>query len=176
MFRRAGAKLIDADVIARQVVEPGSPALKEIVDLVGEQVLQGDGRLDRAALAERIFADEPLRRRVNAIIHPRVREVERQLLAQWRNEPLVVLCVPLLLENRMEDLVDCVVVVAADDPSRIQRLKQRDGLTEEQIAARLKTQMPQDEKIARADFVIHNSGSLEETQQQVNELLRRLAS
>lgn len=175
MFRRAGAKIVDADVIARQVVEPGSPSLQEIVDLFGQQILKPDGRLDRAALAERIFHDAALRQQVNAILHPRVREIELQQLAQWRNEPLVVLCVPLLLENHMENLVDYVVVVAVDERRRSERLKQRDGLTDEQIAIRLNAQMPQDEKVARADFVIQNSGSIEETRRQVHDLLRRLA-
>lgn len=176
MFRRAGAKVIDADAIARQVVECGSPALKEIIALVGEQILKPDGQLDRAALGERIFSDEAIRQRVNTIIHPRVREIELQQLEQWRDEPLVVLSVPLLLENRMEHLVDYVVVVTADEHTRSQRLKLRDALRDEQIAARLRAQMPQHEKVARADFVINNSGSLEETERQVRDLLRKLTA
>lgn len=176
MFRRAGARLIDADAIARQVVEPGSPALKELVDLLGQQILKPDGQLDRAALARQIFADAALREQVNAIIHPRVREIELQQLAQWRHEPLVVLCVPLLLENHMERLVDRVVVVAADERRRAERLGQRDGLTDEQIAARLRAQMPQEDKIARADFVINNSGSIEETKRQVEGIVKEVLS
>ena len=175
MFRRAGAKIIDADAIARKVVEPGSPALKEIVQLVGDEILRPDGSLDRAALAEKIFRDETLRRKVNAIVHPRVREIELELLERWRDEPLVVLCVPLLLENRMENLVDHVVVVTVDEPRRFERLRRRDRLTDEQIAARLAAQMPEEEKVARADFVIDNSGSLEATERQVREILHRLA-
>jgi len=175
MFRRAGAKIIEADLIARHVVEPGSPALKEISDLLGQGILKPDGRLDRVALAERIFHNPAVRRQVNAIIHPRVREIELQQLEQWRNEPLVVLSVPLLLENCMEHLVDCVVVVTVDERNRSERLKQRDGLTDEQIAARLSAQLPQEEKVARADFVINNSGSLEETERQVHDLLQKLA-
>jgi len=132
--------------------------------------------LDRAALAERIFHDATLRGQVNAIIHPRVREIEQQQLEQWRNKPLVVLCVPLLLENHMEHLVDYVVVVTVDEGTRSERLKRRDGLTDEQIAARLSAQMRQDEKVARADFVINNSGSIAETERQVTDLLRKLAS
>lgn len=176
MFRRAGGRIIDADAIARQAVEPGSPTLKELVDLLGQQILKPDGRLDRAALAERIFHDATLRGQVNAIIHPRVREIEQQQLEQWRNKPLVVLCVPLLLENHMEHLVDYVVVVTVDEGTRSERLKRRDGLTDEQIAARLSAQMRQDEKVARADFVINNSGSIAETERQVTDLLRKLAS
>ncbi|MCX8036096.1 MAG: dephospho-CoA kinase [Candidatus Sumerlaeia bacterium] len=176
MFRRRGARIIDADAIARQLVEPGSPALQEIVDLLGQPILQPDGRLNRAAVAERVFADESLRQRLNAILHPRIRAIEEEQLAQWRNEPLVVLSVPLLLENRMEHLVDCVVVVAVDEAVRAERLRRRDGLTDAQIAARLKAQMPQEEKIARADYVIYNSGSLEETERQVEELVRRIGS
>ncbi|MBM3333887.1 dephospho-CoA kinase [Candidatus Sumerlaeota bacterium] len=173
MFQRAGARVADADVLARHAVEPGSPALKEIVDLIGQEILQPDGQLNRAALAERIFGDESLRQQVNAIIHPRVRALEIQQLEQWRNEPLVVLCVPLLLENQMEKLVDHVVVVTVDEATRTQRLG-RLGLGEEQIAARLKAQMPQGEKIARADFVIDNSGSLEQTERQALDLVRTL--
>lgn len=175
MFRRAGAKIIDADAIAREVVAPGSPALKEIVQLVGPQVIGPDGRLDRSALADGIFSDERLRRQVNAIIHPRVREIELRQLEKWRDEPLVVLCVPLLLENRMEHLVDYIVVVTVDETTRFERLKRRDGLSDQQIRARLAAQMPQQEKVARADFVIDNSGSLEQTERQVHELVKKLA-
>ncbi len=174
MFRQRGARIIDADTIARQLVEPGSPALQEIVNLLGQQILQPDGRLNRAAVAERVFADESLRQRLNAILHPRIRAVEEEQLALWRDEPLVILSVPLLLENRMEHLVDCVVVVAVDEAVRMERLRRRDGLTDSQIAARLDAQMPQEEKIARADYVINNSGPLEETERQVEDLLKKV--
>lgn len=175
IFQRAGARVIDADAIARQIVEPGSPVLDEIVDLVGQQILTPDGRLDRKGLAERIFGDARLRENVNAIVHPRVREIELQRLEQWRDEPWVVLCVPLLLENHMEGLVDAVIVVTVDERTRSERLKRRDpSLTDERIAARLAAQMPQAEKVAHADFVIDNSGSLNETERQVYELLSQL--
>jgi dephospho-CoA kinase len=175
LFERAGARIIDADRIARQVVEPGAPALKQIAELVGPDVLTAEGRLDRVALAERVFRDEALRRRVNAIVHPRVREEEERLLEHWRAEPLVVLNVPLLLENRMESLVDYVVVVVVDEAARFERVRARGGLTDEQIRARLAAQMPQEEKIARADFVIDNSGTREETQRLVYHLIKQLA-
>lgn len=175
MLRRAGARVIDADVIARQVVAPGSPALKEIVDLMGREVLRADGHLDRAAVAERVFGDEALRKRLNEIIHPRVREVELRQLEEWRDEPLVVLSVPLLLENGMERLVDAVVVVTVDEESREKRIGRRNGLTKRQIQARLAAQMSQEEKVARADHVIDNSGSLVSLAGQVRELLGRLA-
>jgi len=175
MFRRAGAKIIDADAIAREVVKPGSPALKELVDLAGQEILTPEGQLDRAALAERVFQDAALRQQVQAIVHPRVREIELQQLAQWRREPLVVLNVPLLLENQMEHLVDSVVVVTVDEPTRKERLRRRDGLTDEQIEARLAAQMPQEQKIARADHIIDNSGPREQTARLVYQLIKTLA-
>jgi dephospho-CoA kinase len=175
LFERAGAKVIDADQLARQVVEPGSPALRQIAELAGHDILTPDGQLDRAALAERIFGDEALRRQINAIIHPRVRELELRLLAEWRDEPLVVLTVPLLFENRMESLVDCVAVVTVDEATRLERVRRRDHLTDEQIQARLAAQMPQAEKVARADFVIDNAGRIEETERCVRRLITQLA-
>ena len=176
MFEQAGAKVIDADAIARRVVAPGSPALREIADLVGHEILTSDGQLDRPALAERIFRDETLRRKVNAIVHPRVREIELEQLGRLSDEPLVVLSVPLLLENEMEDLVDYVVVVAVDESVRRERLRRAGRWTDKQIAARLAAQMPQEEKVARADFVIDNSGSLAQTRQQVEAVLQALKS
>jgi dephospho-CoA kinase len=175
MFRQAGARVIDADAIARDVVEPGSPALQEIVDQVGPDVLQSDGRLDRKALAKKMFANSDVRRQINQIIHPRVREIELRQLEQWRDEPLVVLCVPLLLENRMEHLVDWVVVVTVDLQTRYRRLWQRDRLTRDQVDARLAAQMPQEEKVERADYVIDNAGTHKETKQQVRELIQKLS-
>ena len=175
MFRHAGARVIDADSIARDVVEPGSPALQEIVDQVGPDILRSDGSLDRKALAEKVFGNSDLRRQINRIIHPRVREIELRQLEQWRDAPLVVLCVPLLLENRMEHLVDSVVVVTVDPQSRYQRLWKRGRLGRDQVDARLAVQMAQEEKIERADYVIDNSGTRKETEQQVRELIQKLS-
>jgi dephospho-CoA kinase len=174
MFEKAGARVIDADQIARQVVEPGSPALNELVDQFGQQILKPDGALDRRALADRIFHDEGLRQKVNSIVHPRIRAIEREQLDRWRHEKLVVLSAALLLENHMEALVDYVVVVIVDETTRRERLTKQGAWTERQIAARLAAQMPQNEKTARADFVIDNSGTIERTERQVRAILQAL--
>jgi dephospho-CoA kinase len=176
MFERAGAQVIDADEIARRVVEPGSPALNELVDLLGQQILNPDGALDRQALADQIFRNESLRHKVNRIIHPRVRAIELEQLRRWRDAPVVIVSAPLLLENHMDDLVDYVLVVTVDEATRYERLTQQGAWTKRQIAARLAAQMPQSEKMARADFVIDNSGPLARTHQQVTAILQALAT
>ena len=166
--------MIDADAIAHQVQAPGGPAYGEIVKAFGSAILQDDGSIDRARLALLVFGDQSKRKLLNSIVHPRVRAEELRLLEEWRHEPLVVLMVPLLLENRMQSLVDHVVVVTVDEENRRERLWKRSQMTPEEIGRRLAAQMPDAEKIRQADYVIDNSGPLDSTREQVARIVEQV--
>ncbi|GEK58117.1 dephospho-CoA kinase [Marinococcus halophilus] len=174
-LREQGLPVIDADVISREVVEPGEPALEQIIEHFGPEILQLDGTLDRKKLGSVIFNDTEKRQVLNQIIHPAVRQrmmTKRDNLVREGNEH-VVLDIPLLLENNLNFLVDRVIVVYVNESTQKQRLIDRDGRGEEDAAARIKSQMPLEEKRHLADAVVDNSGTEKETKNQVNELLRQ---
>ncbi len=175
MLTRHGVAIVDTDVIARQVVEPPSDALAAIKEEFGEEYLLADGRLDRARMAQTVFASREDRERLDAIVHPPVlREMWRQVdeLAEGPAEApaAVVLVIPLLFETELAESVDKVVVVTTSEAQRFARVRRRDGLSESEIVERLAAQLPQRDKAARADRVIDNSGSLEATRLQVQQL------
>jgi dephospho-CoA kinase len=174
MFRELGAVVVDADQLAREVVEPGQPALDEIREAFGSDIVLDDGRLNRPKLAEIIFEDEAARLRLNAITHPRILERMRAAVASHADRPgLLILDIPLLYENGRTDMVEKVVVVWVDRATQLGRLVQRDHLTAEQAQQRIASQMPLGVKRQRADEVIDNSGSLEATRRQVEAIYRR---
>ncbi|EJD53303.1 CoaE-domain-containing protein [Auricularia subglabra TFB-10046 SS5] len=175
-FRGLGFPVVDADVLARRVVEPGTPALRRIVAAFGAGVLQSDGTLDRKALGDIIFRDAAKRRVLNAIVHPAVRRAMLWEIARaWiKGERVCIVDVPLLIESNLWRLVGKVLVVYCSREVQLQRLTQRDGSTEEQALHRLNSQMPIDEKVAYADEVIDNSGTPEETKVQVVRMARQL--
>ncbi|MFH0794753.1 MAG: dephospho-CoA kinase [bacterium] len=175
MFAERGAVVIDADEITHRLQQPGTPVFDKIVRLLGREVVQPDGELDRKAIAKRVFSDPSLREKINDIVHPRVREEEMRALEENRSAPLVVLNVPLLLENKMDSLVDHVVVVVIEEPQRMERLLKRSGISKEEVVSRLATQIPQSEKVRRAHHVIDNSGSLEFTRRQVDHLIEQIS-
>ncbi len=174
LLSQSGAKVICADKLAREAVSPGSPALNDIRNLFGGDVLRPDGALDREKLAKVVFADPASRRALERIIHPRVREKELELLGKYEGHPLIVLDVPLLFEAGMDRHCDHTAVVVIDEEERYRRLGSQRGLNREQVDERLGAQMPQKEKAARADSVIDNSGTPRETAAQVSALLTRL--
>ncbi len=178
MFAELGAPVIDTDVIARQVVEPGQPALDEIRARFGEQAVDAAGNLDRAAMRKTVFSDADARTDLEAILHPRIgAETRRQ--AGAAGGPYQVIVVPLLLESALRDFVDRVLVVDCDEDTQIQRLLARDAETVEQARRILTAQADRDERLAIADDVIDNSGSLESTRVAVTRLdaaYRRLAA
>ncbi|HET9847887.1 MAG TPA: dephospho-CoA kinase [Candidatus Dormibacteraeota bacterium] len=175
MFTQLGAEVIDADQLAREVVEPGQPALTDIVSTFGSDILGGDGRLDRAKLAGIIFADAEARSRLNAITHPRIRQRMNDEVARRRSRPgLLLLDIPLLYENTRTDQVENVIVVWVDPQTQVRRLTERNGLSAQEARRRIASQMPLDEKRARADFVIDNTGTPQETQRQVEAIYRQL--
>ena len=157
LFAAHRVPVIDTDVIARAVVEPGQPALAAVVDAFGAQVLAENGRLDRPRLREQIFGDVDARRRLEAILHPAIRaEMERQSRAA--GGPYQVLVIPLLVEGGRRDHVDRVLVVDVPEATQIERLVQRDGVTREQAQAALRAQSSREARLAFADDVIENTG------------------
>jgi dephospho-CoA kinase len=175
MFAEMGFPCSDADQLARQAVEPGTPGHQEIVEAFGPQVLLAPGgALDRPKLGAIVFADPAAREKLERIIHPKVRDAQERFARDRADAPLVILDIPLLFESGSQSLCDHVVTVVVDEETRRERLgKRADRLSPAEVERRLRAQMPQSEKIARSDAVIDNSGSLEETRRQVQELVRR---
>jgi dephospho-CoA kinase len=170
MFRALGCPLIDADVLAREVVEPGEPALDEIVREFGAGVLGADGQLDRKAVAVVVFADADRRRRLEAITHPRIRErLAGRLTALTRSgfDGVVIFDAAVIVESGGYRQMDRLVVVVADEATQLARLRARDGLTEQEALQRIRSQMPLAEKVKLADHVIDNSGDRAATEAQV---------
>ncbi len=168
IFARLGAVVIDADQLAREIVEPGQPALQEIATAFGRDVLLSDGRLDRSKLAGIIFADPAKRATLDAITHPRIRaRMDEEIKARRSGPGVLIVDIPLLYENARTHSVERVIVVWVDPQTQLRRIRQRDGLAAEAAGQRIAAQMPLDAKRARADHVIDNSGSRKDTRRQV---------
>jgi dephospho-CoA kinase len=166
LFAALGVPVIDTDLIARQVVEPGQPALAAVVEAFGAGMLGPDGRIDRRRLRELIFADVAARRRLEAILHPAIRtELERQSRAA--GGPYQVLVIPLLAEGGRRYHVDRVLVVDAPEALQVERLMRRDGVSREQAAAALAAQARRDARLAVADDVVENTGRAEDLRERV---------
>jgi dephospho-CoA kinase len=172
MFAKRGVPVIDTDRIAREVVEPGRPALAEIVEEFGEDVLNADGTLNRRTLRERVFAGEGNRQRLEAITHPRIRNETLRRMHD-AGGPYQVIVVPLLVESGFGALVDRVLVVDCPPEIQRQRLMQRDTETAATAEAMMRSQTDRDTRLDAADDVIDNSGTLEDTCRQVERLHNR---
>ena len=169
LFAELGVPLIDTDVIARQVVEPGQPALAAVVASFGRDVLDTEGRLDRRRMRERIFTDPTAKQRLEAILHPAIRaEMERQ--SREAGGPYQVLVIPLLTEGKRRDHVDRVLLVDVPEELQIQRLMMRDGVTHEQARKSLDAQATRAERLAIADDVVRNTGRVDELREKVAQL------
>lgn len=170
-LRALGASVLDADLAARRVVEPGTKGLLQLRARYGEAILQPDGSLDRKALGSILFGSEEERQWVNGILHPLIKhqllEEEAALLTKAPGGP-VIWDVPLLIESNMHRDMDEVWLVVAEDEARIDRIMRRDGCSYEQAQARLSSQLPQKEKIPYADVIIENTGQLSDLQKQVD--------
>ena len=169
MLAEMGAPVLDADQVAREVVQPSQPAFREIVEAFGERMVADDGTLDRKKLAQWVFTDAGARATLNRIVHPRVREATGRFVEAHPEAPVVVLEIPLLLENDARQRVDKVAVVSTNERNRFGRLKAK-GFSEKQIIERLGSQMSQARKIALADEVIRNEGDLKTTRERVRRL------
>lgn len=176
LFRTLGAEVVDADAIVHELQAAGSPLLEQIVEAFGPEVRSSDGELDRPALGAIVFGDTAARKRLNAIVHPAVgvEMARRVAAARARGVPLVIVDVPLLLENGRQGDFDAVVVVYATEEQQVERQQKRDGITREVARQRLAAQLPIEEKRRLADHVVDNSGSAENTECQVRALYERL--
>ena len=176
MMRELGAHLVDADLIARGVVEPGRPALAEIEQAFGREMIGLDGRLDRKRLADRVFGDEGARHRLEAILHPRILAESERLLAELRDRGVTVAVyeAALLVETGRHREMDALIVVVADETEQIRRLTARDGISEDDAGRRLAAQLPTATKVAVADHVIHCEGPLLDVRRRVGEVWRAL--
>ncbi len=167
LLAQRGAVVVDADRIAREVLEPGTPGLAQVVDAFGEAVLATDGSLDRQALAAIVFADPDARAELDGIVHPLVRARTAELVAAVPEGSVVVNDVPLLVETGQQGSYDLVLVVAADSETRVSRLVHR-GLTAEDARARIAAQASDEQRRAVADVVLDNSGTREQLAEQVD--------
>jgi dephospho-CoA kinase len=172
MLERYGVPIVDGDVIAREVVEPGQPTLQQIVEAFGEDILTAEGTLDRPKLGSIIFSDIEKRKALNAIIHPAIRaEMVRQRDAYVEQGKSVVLDIPLLFENKLQHLVEKVLVVTVSEETQLTRLMERNNLSETEAKQRIASQLPLSVKEAGADAVIHNNGTIEESEHQLQQVL-----
>lgn len=171
-----GAVLVDADRIARQIVEPGQPALAEIAERFGADVLRPDGTLDRAALADIVFGDHQALADLNAITHPRIAARSRELIEAAPAGATVVYDMPLLVEQRLQDGWDAVIVVETPMDLRVERLIRDRGMTEPEVRARIASQATDEERRAVADHVLLNDGTQEDLLAQVDALWASITS
>lgn len=171
-LRELGCVIIDADAIAREIVEPGQPALAELAEAFGSDILLSDGSLDRPLLASRAFADEQSTARLNAITHPRIQQRTAELFAMAGPRDIVIHDMPLLVENGLAPDHHLVVVVDAPVETRIARLVSGRGVDEADARRRIAAQIGDDERLAAADVVIDNSGTDAALREQVDALWR----
>jgi len=185
LLARLGAVVIDADAIVHELQAPGSPVLSELAEAFGPEILDASGALDRAALGAIAFRDPDARRRLGAIMHPKVGAVMAQRLEAARREgaALVVLDIPLLFEGRRASAsgaagmdFDATVLVYAPEELQVERQRERDGCDRDEALRRIRAQLSIEEKKGMADFVIDNSGTLEETERQVRALYAELCA
>lgn len=172
-----GATIIDADVLAREAVMKGSPALEKIVQKWGEDVLDKEGNLDRAALRHKVFEDQSDLDALNEIVHPEVQRLRTKALAEARarGDQVVVSVIPLLFERHLADDFDTIILVDAPRSVRLERIVRDRGLDEAEGMKMIAAQMPADLKRARADFVIENAGTREELENEVDRVWHAIA-
>jgi dephospho-CoA kinase len=173
MLRARGVPVIDADVLAREVVEKGTEGLAAVVQAFGEGVLAPDGTLDRAKVAAIVFADPEKRKVLNRLLHPRIAALSAQKILELSEKGEALACyeAPLLVENGIADAFRPLVVVALPEEIQVARAMARDAATEDQARARIAAQLPLATKVAAADFVIDNGGDVAATEKQVDEVL-----
>lgn len=168
VFKRLGFPVVDADVIAREIVEIGMPALGEVVSLFGSEILNSDGSLDRKKLGEIIFSDEEKRKKLNSILSPFLKErILAEIADKKSKAPLVIVDIPLLYEGGYEKFVDKVAVVYIPKTMQLTRLMKRDNLTEREAQQRITSQLPIEKKRQKADILFDNQNSIEETEKLV---------
>jgi len=180
-FKQLGARLIDADSISRKILSKGEETWQEVIHFFGQKILDSNGSIDRAKLADLIFKDEALRRRLNEVAHPRIRlEIEeeikkfRNLKSEIQPPKILIIDAPLLLEAGMQDLVDCLIVVNLHYEEQIKRVMERDNLNQKEAIKRISAQLPISAKLEVANYVIDNKGTFEETREQVEKIWKTI--
>jgi dephospho-CoA kinase len=176
LLLKRGIPVIDTDQLARELVEPGQPALSEIVRVFGERMLQSDGSLDRKGLARTVFADPAARAVLEKMLHPSIREAWLRQRARWETlgHPLAAVVIPLLFETGAEADLDVTVCVACAPATQLERLRAR-GWTPEQIQQRIGAQLPVETKLARSVFVIWTEGAIEVHARQWERVLKQVS-
>lgn len=173
MLSEMGFPIIDADLVARVVVEKGTATIETIKEVFGTQVIHEDGTLNREELGALIFSDPSKRKQLNDIMHPAIREemlVQRQQLVQ-QGHPVIIMDIPLLFESRLQSFVDKILVVTVTEQKQLERLMARNGFTHEEARLRIQSQLPLSVKEEGADAVIYNNETIEETKQQLQKIL-----
>jgi dephospho-CoA kinase len=176
-FRDLGCLIIDADLLAREVVEPGEPVYDKIVAEFGKQILEADGRIDRKKLGALVFADPAKRKRLEEFTHPEIRKRQAGILAELLTEAfegIVIFDAALLLETSGAKNMDRLVVVYAGEPVQLRRLMLRDAISETEARDKIRSQMPLSLKVKQAHYVVDNSGTREETGRRVREVHQAL--
>jgi len=173
LFSQKGAVVIRSDELARQVIEPQTPGFQQVIDRFGKDIVNSEGYIDRAKLAQIVFQDDAALKDLENIVHPLVRSKTNELVNQHTAETIIVNEIPLLLEKKMESLFDFLVIVISSEKNRLERLAQR-GLTIEQATARMAKQVSDDERRAAADFLIVNDGNLDQLEADVEKIWQTL--
>jgi dephospho-CoA kinase len=177
VFKKGGAYIIDADQIARELVQPHKPAWNELIRAFGQEILREDGSIHRKKLADKVFSDPKQRKLLNQILHPRIKEeMDRRTeeIGQKDPEAIVVIDAPLIVELGSHREMDKLIVVTTTQTQQIERLKDRDGTSPKEALRIVSSQMPMEEKLKFADYVIQNEGSLEETKKRAKEIFKDL--
>jgi len=173
LFSKRGAVVIRSDELARQVVEPQTPGFKQVTLRFGNEIVNDEGNIDRAKLAQVVFNDDGALKDLENIIHPLVRERTNQLMSEQTSETIIVNEIPLLLEKKMESLFDFLVIVISSEKNRLERLFQK-GVSEEQAKARMAKQVNDQDRKAAADFLIVNDGNLDQLEADVQKIWQTL--
>lgn len=174
MLAERGAIVIDSDVLAREAVARGTDGLAAVVAEFGDSVLTPDGDLDRVALGQRVFADSAARERLEAIIHPRVRERSARIAARARPDAIVVHDIPLLVETGQQDAFDLLVVVDVPAEVQVERLRRQRGMSQDEARSRIAAQASRERRTGAADIVVDNTGSLADLDSRVDQVWKSL--
>jgi len=177
LFHDLGCLIIDADLLAREVVEPGQPAYGKLVAEFGREILEADGQINRKRLGALVFSDAAKRKRLEELTHPAIRARQAGILEALTADGfdgIVIFDAALLVETGRAKNMDRLVVVTTDEPTQVKRLMLREGISAEEAARKIRSQMPLSEKVKQADYVIDNSGSPDAAERQVKEVHRKL--
>jgi len=173
LFSKRGAVVIRSDELARQVIEPETPGFKQVTSRFGNEIINDEGNIDRAKLAQVVFNDDVALKDLENIVHPLVRERTNQLMSEQTSETIIVNEIPLLLEKKMESLFDFLVIVISSEKNRLERLFQK-GVSEDQAKARMAKQVNDQDRKAAADFLVVNDGNLDQLEADVQKIWQTL--